>query len=208
MELVSFIQGLITEGRVAVGGELSSFEEEDLRQSAALLRQYYAEDAMEMPFAPPAFLLPAALWAAEYFYTAVQLTVLREAGAEMIQEKLKEYPGSVTPESIYSADLVLRYLPALLGLARGLAPADSLVQELRKTAEQWPFSSVGADPGGPVNDAVIFSHACLRQVYTDRILEQKDKKRLDSADATQSLYETTGEYLVALWPDAATGLNR
>ena len=44
---------------------------------------------------------------------------------------------------MYFVDLTFRYLPDLLQLAKGLAPGDALVAQLKATARQWPLSLVG-----------------------------------------------------------------
>ncbi len=200
MELATFIQGLLTEGKLTVRGVLISFEQADLGETQKLLEEYYREDALEMSYTAPAFAAAAALWAAGFFYTAVQLTVIREAGEAEIKQQLMSFQGSYTPETIYSADLVLRHLPALCGLAKGLAPADILVQELYHTGRQWPFSSVGMELGEVIGEEIIFSHPSLRQAYIDRIIANKDKQRAAGARAQTILQETTGSHTAGLWP--------
>jgi hypothetical protein len=183
-----------------VRGVLISFEQDDLAETKKLLQEYYREDVPEMPYTAPTFHAEAALWAAAWFYAVVQLTVLREAGEEDIKQQLKEFPGAHTPETIYSADLVLRHLPALFGLAKGLAPADMLVGELRKAAAQWPFSSVGMELDTAPDETVILSHPSLQQAYIDRIIAQKDKNRVSSAASATLIREVTGEHINLFWP--------
>lgn len=200
MELTAFIQDLVARGRVSVYGALAHCEAGDVQAATTVLRQFYEEDVLDMPAGAPAFADAAASWAAQYFYVAVRLTVVRDAGEEVIRSSLPVFNGDQSPENIYSADLVLRHLPALLELAKGLAPADLLVQELLKTAAQWPFSSVGASLAEPVQDDFIFLHPWLRQVYMDRVMTQQDKKRLHHPGAGACLREIAGDYLPLLWP--------
>jgi hypothetical protein len=200
MELTPFISSLLTTGHTVIKGTLTLFTNDDIEQTKELLLKYHSDDSQEMPFQPPAFSADAATWAAQYFYQSIQLTVLRDAGEEIIQQHLQPYTGQITPEAIYSADLVLRHLPSLLQLAKGLAPADPLVKELKKTAVQWPFSSVGIELDETTDDSIILQHPSLRQEYIDRIIEQKDSKRINNPNIKQYLLETTGDYLSHFWP--------
>ena len=204
MLLTEFIKSLINTGRVAVKGAVETFLPEDLEATGRVLADYYTADALEMPCTAPAFAAEPAIWAAGYFYTAVQLTVLRDQPEAIINQQLVPYKAVVNAEAIYAADLVLRHLPALLTLAKGLAPADILVKELKKTAAHWPFSSVGIELDEPARDGLIFENSCLKQVYADRIVLLKDLKRIGSAEVKQAVLETTGAHLNIIWPGAAS----
>lgn len=201
MRLPVFIQYLFTEGKVAVEDQIDPITEEELLSTKIILQQYYKEDALERPATAPAFSETAALWAATYFYHAVHLTVNRDAGEELIAEQLKPYQGNIDASAIYSADLVLRSLPQLFELAKGLAPADVLVRKLRQTASQWPFSSVGIEIDETLDDhSVILSNESLKIEYIDRIIQQKDQKRVSQFGLEKYIYETSGDHLHTFWP--------
>lgn len=207
MELTTFIKDLLGSGTVCIKRMLTPFSEEDLQAARNVLYEYYQQDILDMPHTAPAYSDEAAIWAARYFYQSLQLTVIREAGEELIEETLTDYHGPITPEAIYSADLILRHLPSLFRLSKGLAPGDILVKKLSDTAAKWPFSSVGIDPETTVYDTVILAHPSLKQAYIDRIIEQKDSKRINSPETRNYLRETTGDYLPVLWPEFETGLK-
>lgn len=204
MELSIFIKTLLTEGKVTVEAQFNSFEIEDEFATEQLLQQYYHEDVQDMPGVAPEYEAAAALWAAQYFYKAIQLTVIREAGDNIIHEQLKPFTGEINPSVIYSADLILRYLPSLLVLAKGLAPADLLVKELQHTAYSWPFSSVGIELDDKVKDDILFTHPSLKYAYLDRIIQQKDKKRITNTDMENYVREISGEHISVLWPNYET----
>ncbi|HLK27045.1 MAG TPA: hypothetical protein VKT28_00585 [Puia sp.] len=201
MELSSFIQTLLTEGKVSVIGKLICFNAEDTQATKKILQQYYQEDQKEMPFIAPGYSEEAAIWAAEYFYKAVQVTVIRDAGEETVREKLFAYKEAISHEAIYSADLILRYLPSLFNLAKGLAPMDILVQILNEAALLWPFSSVGIELNKQPNDEMIFSHPSLRLTYLDRIIQHKAKQRIASKNVIDGIHEIAGNHLSFFWPD-------
>src|SRR6185503_3456988 len=103
----------------------------------------------------------AAIWAASFLYRAVQLTMLRDLGEEVINKLLTPFNGPVSPESILSVDISFRYLPNVLNLAKGLAPEDVLVKRLQEATIQWPFSSVGMKVEGNMNIDAIMNNTCL-----------------------------------------------
>lgn len=207
MELSNFILQLLNEGTVSVQPGMLTFSQADDGEATQLLEQYYNEEIQEMPATAPAFNEQAALWAAKYFYTAVQLTVLRDEGEAVINEKLAPFPEPVDAAAVYSADLILRYLPALLQLAKGLSPADILVKVLEQTAANWPFSSAGIDTGEITNEAIIFSDPSLSIAYTDRLIAARDLKRINGNDIKQYILSATGLHLETFWPQAAAILK-
>jgi hypothetical protein len=200
MVLFHFIQGLLTEGKVAIKGALGGFSEEDLSETGKLLEQVHQQDSLEMPGAAPGFSKEAALWAATRFYMAVQMAVLREIDEEAISQQLKPYEEKITVEAIYSADLVLRYLPTLFELGKGFAPADILVEKLKKLAAQWPFSSLGIELDEKANEDIIFANASLKQAYLDRIIAHKDANRISNQQIQDYINESTGGHVEMLWP--------
>jgi MoxR-vWA-beta-propeller ternary system domain bpX4 len=207
MELSNFIQQLLTHGTVSVQSGIIPFTSADEEVTIQLLQRYYNEDIQEMPGTAAAFNEQAALWAAKYFYIAVQLTVLRDEGETVINEKLLPFGEAVDASAMYSADLILRYLPALLQLAKGLSPADVLVKVLEQTAALWPFSSVGIETEEIKNEAVIFSDASLRIAYADRLIAAKDIKRISGPEIKQQILSAAGLHLNSFWPQAATILK-
>ena len=199
MELSGFIVNLLTKGKVSVKGRLESFEKNDLDEAKRLLKDYYDADILEMSHAVPGYSEEAALWAAEYLYKAVQLTVIRDAGKEIVEEQLKAYAGLIDVSAIFSADLMLRYLPQLFHLAKGLAPGDVLVEELRKIALQWPFSSVGVELDNEIEDDLILENPSLRVTYIDRITMEKNKQRIKKPLVENCIHEAAGQYLAVFW---------
>lgn len=200
MKLFSFLQTLFTEGKVTVEGKLSSFDEEDEADSVRLLHQWYEDDKTEMPHAAPSFSPEAALWAAKHLYLSLQLIVIRDAEEDTVQKTLAPFVGTVSADTTYSVDITLRYLPDVLSLAKGLAPADIMVQKLKETALQWPFSSVGIDVEGELlNEDMILNHPSLRIAYIDRIIEKKDNKRTYNSSVKEGIWEALGSYSSLLW---------
>lgn len=200
MHLTSFIRDLLEKGQVTVAGQLIQFAEEDTQQSIVLLNRYYEEDKLEMPLEAPEFSPEAALWGARYLYHAIQFAMLRDLGEEQVKEHLTDFQGQITPETMYSADLTLRYLPDLLKLAKGLAPDDVLVTSLKHTLSQWPFSSVGLEGMEESNPDVVLENPSLAYAYIDRIIKSKDLKRAGNEQLAGLIREVLGAHTQLLWP--------
>jgi hypothetical protein len=205
MRLAEFIQSLFTEGKVGVTNQLSQIDDEEFNATKIILQQMYHEDVLDMPAPVPDFSEEAALWAATYFYHAVHLVVMRDAGEEIIEEQLQSFQGDINASVIYSVDLTFRSLPNLFELAKGLAPADVLVKKLQETAAQWPLSSVGVEIEPSLTDhALILTNKSLKTRYIDRIIKQKDQKRVQQFGLEKYIYETAGEQIKLFWPGFTT----
>ena len=201
MKLTTFFQTLLESGKVQVTGDLSPLDFDDHRATVDILRRFHVADSMDMPYSAPDFHPVAALWAAEYFYKSVYLTVLRDLDEAAIRKLLLPYAGEVNPEAIYSVDLVFRYTPGLFGLAKGLAPRDLLVQMLKETAAHWGFSAVGMDLGIESDLTEILAHPSLRAAYVDRVIRLKDRKRAAHPEVAPLVGEALGGFASTIWPD-------
>ncbi|SNR82375.1 hypothetical protein [Hymenobacter sp. AT01-02] len=205
MTLAGFVKELLESGQVTVMGEPMALAAEDQDAVLHQLRQFHAEDAVHQPYQAPNFDPDAALWAARYVYRVVQLVLVRELDDTAVQVWLQDFSGSPTPEAVYSVDLTFRYLPILLHLAQGLAPADALVARLQATAQQWPFSFVGTATPEPT-PAAILEHPSLRTAYADRIIAARDLARAQEPAVAELVRAALGNYASTLWPDWATSL--
>lgn len=203
MFLTQFLDELLTQGEVAVTRRPDTFEPVDLEAATVVLQDYYHDDALDLPHQAPDFEPAAALWAAQYLYFTVQLTLVRELDEAVMAERLPDYPQEPTPAALYSADLLLRYLPDLLGLARGLAPGDALVARLQSLARRWPLSFVGQPDAAPNPDreALLLAHPALRQLYVDRIIRTRDQARAAQPRLRPLIHAALGAHAATLWPD-------
>lgn len=198
MKLSLFLTDLIQSGNVVVPRTLTPLTEEDIAASLVLLKELYEIDAATMPGNTPAFDEQAASWAAGYIFYACQLILLRDV--DDFAAYLHPFLDNRSAEAIYSADLTLRFLPDLFRLGSGLAPDDPLVANLRLTAIDWPYSSIGLkniDTGIP---EVILEHVCLRIAYIDRVIAYKDTGRLTGEAEKELLKEVMGDHQAQLWP--------
>jgi len=201
LTLTDFLAQLLGSGAVTMGSQLTPFAPADLAAAEQQLRRYHAQDALAMPHRAPAFAPAAAEWAAQLVYRAIQLVVLRDLDETVVQQELADFPAPADAAAVYSADLMLRHLPDLLELAKGLAPGDALVARLHELARQWPFSFVGTEPGSPEAQAVVLSDNSLRTAYIDRIIAARDQGRANQPGVRELVQQALGKYTADFWPD-------
>ncbi|MBI4614743.1 MAG: hypothetical protein HY720_14120 [Planctomycetes bacterium] len=212
MSIRSFLDELRESGRVRVGPpepeRACATPDLALREADGVLAEMDRDARRELAFEPPPLILPVARWAAALFQRACAFLVHREAGAGEVRAGLsRPCPEPPSPRAVYSADLVLRYLPDLAVLARARAPGDPLVGELVRIGRAWPLSSVGMPGVGPVETGDFLGDASLRQLYADRILERGDLSRLDGGLVSESLRASLG-LAGELAPGVAAALAR
>jgi hypothetical protein len=153
--------------------ELGQRWEEIIRDWDGLYRNELALEA-------PALSLAAAEWAARRLYRGCQALVCREMPLPAVQQFLAEsctVPQS--PSTIYSVDLLFRFLPDLVAFARRVNRNDPLIGELLALARDWPLSSVGIEGVQGVDPRGFLDDPSLRQLYVDRILATGDVTRLN-----------------------------
>ena len=201
MTLSQFILNLLEKGQVLLEGKLRDFSKTELEEAAKVLKVYYDHDKIEMPYQAPDFEPGSALWGATYLYHTMQLSLLRDENEETVREYLTASTASKTPSVIYSADLMLRYLPQLLNISKGLAPDDVLVKCLMETAVQWPFSSIGIVLTETPNLDPILENQSLRIAYIDRIIQSKNQKNIYNEKVTKLINEALGDHQSTFWPE-------
>ena len=188
-----FLEELRTTGEVSVPAGGEAFEigeslEPEIRQFDQSARRALAGEA-------PALDLVVAEWAARLLAEAARAAIAREMEPAKIAAVFAQpCPRPHSPETDYSADLFLRYLPDLLAWLQRLAAEDPLVTEIRRICGAWPLSSVGVKdlPLGSIEPFI--GPAALRQLYVDRILARKDFSRIGDARVADGLRAALGAY--------------
>jgi hypothetical protein len=192
MNMEQFLQRLQGSGEVLVARD----EPVERGEAERVLREWEAVVRADGSDGLPEYDPQAALWAAERLYAACALFAHRDLGGDEVAARLAVPcpSSSAIPSTHYSVDLVMRQLPQLIALARRLAPGDSLLAELWRLAREWPLSSVGLPPSGPMDLAPILGHQGLARHYVDRVLQCGDRAR-------------AGEPAVREWIETGLGLQ-
>lgn len=207
----AFLRELFATGEVRVPAYAAGDWEFDADASAALLEWDIAARA-ELAGEPPALDIAAASWAARQLFKACQCLVDRDVDAAVVREGLAlACPSAPNPSTVYSVDLVFRFLPDLLVLSRRHAPQDALTEILETWAREWPLSSPGERLAGEVSLDGFIQHPALRRLYVDRITALIAKDRLNHADVRRWLTADLAAYpslapllFDALQPDSPT----
>lgn len=176
-----------------------------------LLIQAYKRDSWHFPGPQPPFNMDVAARMATWFYSAAMVYADRSMTGEISSGLLRPFEIEAADASVhYSADIVLRHLPALHELATGLAEGDPILSNLGEMAWRWPLSSVGikkpANPGYP-NLSAIRSHPGLWRLFLDRVISTIDSDCLRdevTRSATRNslgLHPELASQLLPYWSD-------
>ena len=196
MTLGAFLSRLSADGVAVVAPEENLTPDEAW---IAVVREWDAVQRNELAFTAPELSLAAAEWAAVRFYRGCQALICREVSPQDLRRFFAEpCPEPASAATVYSVDLIFRFLPDLVKLAQQVERGDPLVVELLQLARMWPLSSVGLAEVGEVEAAPILAHPSLRQLYTDRILAANDLARLRDPAVRRAVQSSLG-----LFPELA-----
>ncbi|MEZ5433090.1 MAG: hypothetical protein R3F31_18410 [Verrucomicrobiales bacterium] len=95
--------------------------------------------------------------------------------------------ASHAPSDLLSADVTLRHLPELHGMAKSMSSGDPLIKGIEEAARRFIECR---DRLQPSDVAAIQRHAGLWRLYIDRIIDHQDVSRL--ADERALLYRCAG----------------
>jgi hypothetical protein len=205
--VLTFLHDLIERGHVRV--PLAAEAADSADDVVAAIRSLDADARTNLAGEAPPLSPAAAMWALGIIESACRFLVYREFDADDIAADLsKPCPDSASPSVHYSVDLFFRYLPDVIRLARGAGQSDPLIDQLIAIARQWPLSSIGVS-GVEIEERTlrsILTHPSLRQLYADRIIEQRDVGRLGSTTARDAVRASLGAY-TQLAPEIAKALQ-
>ena len=133
----------------------------------AQLRSAFDTHALDVAGPPVAFDADIALRAATALARACWLLV----GAEEDEPVAISLDAVESPAANLSADVVLRFMPAVYRRAQVRAPDDALATELARLLRAWPLSGVLADLGGAPTAPLDFGgHPGLQLLYAERLV--------------------------------------
>lgn len=190
MSALSFVIALLETGRVRVPAD-----GDPQADVAAAVEELDRALHPDLPADPPPLDADVAAWALTILYRGCQALVHREIEGDAVRAALAApCPADSSSGACYSTDLAFRYLPDLLSLARGIAPADPLVAGLMELARAWPLSSVGVKDLREVDVTPFIDDPCLRQLYVDRIIERGDVSRLGHPAVDEAVQAALGAH--------------
>jgi len=212
MNLKVFLESLSDSGRVVLGEYSRRASVVDKMAAESVIGDLDRRAREEMISGAPPLNTDAAVWASVQLYHLCQFFIIRDLPTEAMDAVFKvgaaAHPDRQDAAAIYSVDLVLRYLPDLQKLVRGLAEADPLLSVIDALCLRWPLSSVGMKVAEPDSGAVnaILDHPSLAQLYVDRILETSDVSRWNEPRVGIRVRAVLGEHS-ELHPEAFASLT-
>ncbi len=168
--LAEFLERLLTDGEV-VFEEPPRFTPVEWRHAMDVLRRAYKTHALDVAGPQLPFREETALASAELVRRACWFLVDHHDPAEVIEQALDLAPAKA-PADHLAADLVLRFVPVLLGRARALAADDPLAVRLSQLMRRWPLSGVLADiEDEPITPIEFGGHPGLLLLFAERLAE-------------------------------------
>ncbi|AFM05596.1 hypothetical protein Fleli_3266 [Bernardetia litoralis DSM 6794] len=173
-------------------GNLLSISESEKESVIDLLEIEYKIESVEYPQPVLIFDKDAAFWAAKIVYMAAQFMLYRETEVKDLpllfssfNGNNSEYQSKLTASQMLSADLCLRFLPAILINAQVIDPEDELIAILEKELIKFHYSAIGygfrfekkEEIQKTILDSdleLLFSDKSFLQLYTDRVFEKKE----------------------------------
>ena len=168
--LATFLRDVLFEGRIC----LHVLPQTDDLPARQVLRHAY--QVYRLSIAGPAlpFEEETALAAARVLLNAAWYFLNSDLLMQSPQTMLSMPAAPRSPEQHLSADLLLRFVPALHRRAKALLPNDVLPQRLEQILRQWPLSGVLADIAEPPLTPIDFGeHAGLNFLYAERLAQQE-----------------------------------
>ena len=194
------IYQLRTKEEIILYDKLFDIKEGDEALVKEFLQIEFNIESKNHPFSTPKYDAESALWAAKIVYTACQILLYREHKEAELTDLLPAFTQPITTEAILSADLCLRFLPQILAEAKLIDPEDYLIPILESILNQWHYSGIGIPLSLKNLDCeLIFSNPCLEQLYIDRVIDKKDKKRAELPQMLEKIRATLGNYTEKYW---------
>lgn len=188
--------------------KIIAFTQEDELLVKQFLQIEYDTEKIHYPYTPPIFDDSAALWAAKTLYLICQFILHRSQHPKEIHDILTTYNGPLSASSILSADLCLRFIPQALKGTKTIDPDDELINIVEQLIKPWHYSTIGYDINFEIAEfETIEQNQCLLQLYTDRVIEHKDNKRLKYPVILQQVKASLGLYSPKFWKEINTYNN-
>lgn len=177
-------------------GELVVPAAEDLTGVEDFLTQVELIWRNQLPGVAPAFDAKVAMSAARVVLLFAQAIIDRSIEVIAVQERLAKIGLTAADHAstIYSADLLLRFLPQLAERAARISGTDELLKVFTDVGRAWPLSSVGMRNCGPVRLPDSLNNPTLWRVYVDRVLQAGDKDRMADAKVRLAVEAACGPF--------------
>ena len=194
------IEQLLETNNLVLYGRIDRIATSELTTVLRLLRDRYEQEATGYRGTPPPWDEAAAEWSAKVVFHAGQLILYRQHEGDELSDYFPIFPGPITPAAQLSADICLRYLPALLQHLDAIHPDDELIEILRQLLGQWPYTGLLANPSeAPNNLSLVLKDDCLRQLFVDRVIATKNEAVAERPEVQPHITAALGNHAATYW---------
>ena len=203
------IHRLRTDEEVVLFAKPGSITPDDEQEVADYLEGEWANERLTYPTQAALFDSGAAVWAARMVFTAAQLLLYRDQPATDLPAQLPQYPGGKpTAGAMLSADLCLRFLPAMLHQFSAIDPDDQAIPRLRGFLSAFHYSAVGYLLPNDADDSeldfeMVAASPCLLQLYVDRVIARKAATLAAHPALHNAVRAAMGNHADYLWKELA-----
>jgi hypothetical protein len=185
-------------------GNLLTISREEQVLTTSYLQAEYEHESLSYPYATsPDFNADLALWAAQTVYIAAQLMLYRENKAKELSTLLPSYSGHITnADDMLSADVTLRFLPAIIKHLHLIDPEDPLIPILEEHLKTWHYSGISYPlETKDLSFENIAQNKCLQKMYTDRVITYKNMSLAQHPIIAPWVKACLGIYATEFWKE-------
>jgi hypothetical protein len=187
---------------VMLYGNLLHVTQPDLEAIIHFLEQEYNREVLQYPSGAPPFHAAAASWSAQLVYKAAQLMLYRENKPEDLRALLPVFTQEQNDSAILSADLCLRFIPAMREHLHVIDPEDPLLVLLDELLIQWHYSGISAALDiSKLDLGPIVSSSALLTLYTERIIYYRKTELAKHPLFLETIRASLGIYGDTLWKE-------
>jgi MoxR-vWA-beta-propeller ternary system domain bpX4 len=196
----NMIKNLRNNEEVLLYNNVLEISEADAIAVIDFLREEYQQEVVDYPFTSPLYNAEAALWAAKTIYTATQLLLYRKHKEVDLTLLLPNFDKEITASEILSADLCLRFLPAILTELKLIDGEDLLISILEEILYTWHFSGINYSLAlEKLNLDVVCQDQTLQQLYLNRIVAFKNLPLAKHPTFKNKIDSNLGMYAQQFW---------
>jgi hypothetical protein len=175
--LYNFITNLHLRGDLELYDNILDLNNSDRESSSAFLEKQFNEEKIENNHLFK-FEKESAIIAASSIFNIAHLIYFRELDMKEVDTIIEPIKNLATsPQSILSADLMLRFLPQITNEIKAKVPSDEIITHLEIIMSKWHFSSINYNfENLELNFSDFEKNKELYAIYKKRIIQFKNIK--------------------------------
>lgn len=176
--------------------EITKLEE---KETLEFLRDEYEKERLQYPFETPVFNEASAVWASKIIYFSAQFLLNRQNTDKDLTAFLPDWKEAISPSTLLSADLCLRFLPQIVQEFKNIDIDDMIIPILEKHLQTFHYSAIGFANRLEKMDFTLFDNDCFKQLYLNRITSRKDIALSTLPELNRMLQSNFGAYSKQFW---------